>query len=680
MPVTRPARPTYHSTALAAAALLILVFSTGSGASEPPPESAEVLLRRAYHAQHTGKDEAATGYYKRYFEQGPESAHARVEFSRVLSRSGKHGEAVEQARRASKIKPDDPEIIVNLARVLRKARLQPQALVLLEKANAKFQDNGEIEFYLGEVLHDLGRKGRARVHYNQVLFHRESIGWKASIYRNIALWRLANLNHQAGNLHNARIFAAKYLSYNPSRIFVRYFLGYHLYYRENDFDRARREFEIILTEPTKRADQEGVNLAEVYGALGAIYFLEDDHRCMRLLRASIKRKKHGILEKGLLYAYKKRDDQALQYLIPYVKANQQHLIARVAVLRIMARMNRPDLLGDELGRVSLLAGKLSQNRIGLEVTRQAFELLEQDPDRAEISRSRLNQQMARHYHALGQPRRTIVYMRRAIEAGDREKRWKDPEERADMHLGLARVLAERKVGRAREGIELCNEVLGRHPELHMAYFTRGLIHLKNQDYSSSIQDISTAIEKTPAESQRDLISYHYYRAVARHELTTRGESQFEATVADLKRVLELNADFAEANNFLGYIYAERGINLEEARRYIERAVKREPTRGNYQDSLGWLFFKTGEFRRARYHLQLAAMLKEESGDADPVVYDHLGDVWLKLEYPRRAILAYNRALALLETRIKNEERTRSDRDRDRKLALEIQKKIKELNS
>ncbi len=653
-------------------------------APEAATESPEILLRKAFHAQHTGRDEEAIGFFDLYFQKGKDSAHSRMEFSRVLARVGRHPEAIAQARRARAIKPNDPDCIVNLARALRGGGERQEALTILEQANRDFQDNGEIEFYLAEINHDLGRRGPARVHYTQVLFQRESIGWKASLYRNIALWRLAEINFSEGSPANARVFATRYLTYNPDRLYARFFLGYHLYYRENEYARARQELELILGAPEGEAERQGVDLREVYGALGAIYFLEDDHHAIEYLRESIhrSREKPAILEHGLLYAFKKEDRKALEFLIPFVQANQTHFIARVAVLRILARMDRPDLLGDELRKVSMLAGRVNQHRIGLDLTREAFDLADSRPDRAGLSRSELYQQMARHYHALEQPRRTVFYLRQALVAGDSEGRWKTPAERAIVVLGLARIISENKVGRAGEAEALCQDVLRVLPAMHEAYFTRGLIRLKERRVQEAIGDFSTAIAKLEAaapsaQTRAELASYYYFRAMARQD---ESASEFDETVADLKKVLSINESFADANNFLGYLYAERGERLDEARGYIERAVNVEPTRGAFQDSLGWVYYKTGELHRARYHLQLATMLLEEAGEKNPVVYDHLGDVWLKLKYPQQAILAYNRALSILNEKIEAGRAAGRDLSRDQKLVLDIQKKVRDLSS
>ena len=74
----------------------------------------------------------------------------------------------------------------------------------------------------------------------------------------------------------------------------------------------------------------------------------------------------------------------------------------------------------------------------------------------------------------------------------------------------------------------------------------------------------------------------------------------------MKELVKLDPDNAPALNFLGYVYAEQGRNLEEAKEYLERAIKIEPTNGFYLDSLGWIYFKLGDFENARKYLDEAA--------------------------------------------------------------------------
>jgi tetratricopeptide (TPR) repeat protein len=92
------------------------------------------------------------------------------------------------------------------------------------------------------------------------------------------------------------------------------------------------------------------------------------------------------------------------------------------------------------------------------------------------------------------------------------------------------------------------------------------------------------------------------------------------------RIIELDPDHFDALNYLGYSWAERDINMEEALTMIEKALKIKPDVPYIIDSLGWTYYKLG-----RYEEAMGQLLKAyESMKEDPTVLEHLGDVYLKL--------------------------------------------------
>lgn len=88
-------------------------------------------------------------------------------------------------------------------------------------------------------------------------------------------------------------------------------------------------------------------------------------------------------------------------------------------------------------------------------------------------------------------------------------------------------------------------------------------------------------------------------------------------------VLKLDNTHAPTLNSLGYIYTEDGVKLEEAEGMIKKALEKEPENGAYLDSLGWLYFKRKKYKLADEYLNKALVLLK-----DPIVYEHLGDVWV----------------------------------------------------
>ncbi|MEM1150364.1 MAG: tetratricopeptide repeat protein [Pseudomonadota bacterium] len=112
--------------------------------------------------------------------------------------------------------------------------------------------------------------------------------------------------------------------------------------------------------------------------------------------------------------------------------------------------------------------------------------------------------------------------------------------------------------------------------------------------------------------------------------------------ADLREALRLSPDNASIMNHLGYSLIDRGLRLEEGLRLISRAVDLRPRSGAILDSLGWAYFKLGDFERAVIHLERAVELEP----GDPVINDHLGDAYWRTGRRLEARFQWRRALSL----------------------------------
>lgn len=110
----------------------------------------------------------------------------------------------------------------------------------------------------------------------------------------------------------------------------------------------------------------------------------------------------------------------------------------------------------------------------------------------------------------------------------------------------------------------------------------------------------------------------------------------------LERILAEEPDDPAVNNDLGYLYADQGKNLEQAEKMIRKAVVAEPDNAAYQDSLGWVLFKLGRFKEAQDPLEKA--VKASTGSGDSTLWDHLGDLYHRLNELDKAIAAWEKAL------------------------------------
>lgn len=113
----------------------------------------------------------------------------------------------------------------------------------------------------------------------------------------------------------------------------------------------------------------------------------------------------------------------------------------------------------------------------------------------------------------------------------------------------------------------------------------------------------------------------------------------------LEEVLEKFPDHPQANNDLGYLWADQGKNLERAHEMIQLALEAEPDNPAYLDSMGWVLYRLERYEEAVAYLQRATQQKHGE---DGTIYDHLGDCLEKLGRSEEARKAWERALELEE--------------------------------
>jgi Flp pilus assembly protein TadD len=110
------------------------------------------------------------------------------------------------------------------------------------------------------------------------------------------------------------------------------------------------------------------------------------------------------------------------------------------------------------------------------------------------------------------------------------------------------------------------------------------------------------------------------------------QGHFEQAVPELERVLALDPKRAEAMNYLGYSWADRGVRLPEAEGLLKKALDLEPGNPYYLDSLGWACFKESKRDQAVHYLRQAVRgLKGRKGGPDEaVIYEHLQKAQAKI--------------------------------------------------
>ena len=94
--------------------------------------------------------------------------------------------------------------------------------------------------------------------------------------------------------------------------------------------------------------------------------------------------------------------------------------------------------------------------------------------------------------------------------------------------------------------------------------------------------------------------------------------------------------------YLGYSWADQGIQLERAIAMVKKAVDLRPSDGYVIDSLGWAHYRNGDYEQALKHLERATELRPE----DPIINEHLGDVYWKVGRRLESCFQWRHALSL----------------------------------
>jgi Tfp pilus assembly protein PilF len=236
-----------------------------------------------------------------------------------------------------------------------------------------------------------------------------------------------------------------------------------------------------------------------------------------------------------------------------------------------------------------------------------------------------------------------------------------------LHLNLAAVFIKKNdineaIVQLKQSIERKPSAVEPHALLALLYATQNNEDLAAQEYTIALENAAELEPKNieiykslgavylqqnklkEAESIFKIIVVMAPEDVEAHFYLASIYSDLKDNIAverELKKALKLNPAYHQALNFLGYFYLEQDRNINQAGQMIKKAVVLEPGNGAYLDSLGWFYFKKKNFKKALIELENAASLID-----DPVVYKHLGDVYLELGNRKSAKTSWDKSLKL----------------------------------
>ena len=192
---------------------------------------------------------------------------------------------------------------------------------------------------------------------------------------------------------------------------------------------------------------------------------------------------------------------------------------------------------------------------------------------------------------------------------------------------------------AEAALKLLETVRKKFKATFILEFYTALAHSRMKDYATSIKHYLSAELLAKLDEPERLTAAFYFQVGSAYERN----KDFKQAENFFRQSLKLAPDFAQALNYLGYMWAERGENLTEARTMIEQALKQEPENAAYLDSMAWVLFKLNLPKEALEHQLKALKLQEE---ADATLHDHLGDIYAALKQMDKAREQWEKAIAI----------------------------------
>lgn len=192
-------------------------------------------------------------------------------------------------------------------------------------------------------------------------------------------------------------------------------------------------------------------------------------------------------------------------------------------------------------------------------------------------------------------------------------------------------------GKEDEAVKVLAEMVKKGEKTDLARQTIAEIYYNQKDYAKAVEYYNALLQSPPKELTKREAALFFARGTAFERL-----KQFDKAVNDLEKSITIAPDNAVVLNYIGYMLVDLKMDQKRGKSYIERAVSLRPQDGSILDSLGWAYYREGDYTTALGHLERAANLLP----ADPTVTNHLGDVYLKLNRPDEAKIQWQRALRL----------------------------------
>jgi tetratricopeptide (TPR) repeat protein len=597
-------------------------------------------------------------------------AHMYEEMMAMYGRSEFATKAIEEYRLAIENDPSSEYLNASLAELYAKTGRIRDAVLEAQDIIKRDPNNLEAHKLLGRIylrsLGDLQPGTQSREVLTLAIEQYESITKiePKSADNHLLLGRLYFLNKDAVKAET-EFKSALNLDPNSEEAIT------NLAYLYNDEGANNKAADLLKTVP------EGQRSAKIYSALGTTYEQQKDYKkAIASFRQALAMDKENLdAMRGLAQnlANDNQIDAALDEYRTIQDADPQDATAALRVAEIYRRQGKFDLAMENLKKAAALV------QDSLEIPYNEALILEAQgkyEDAATVlqklvahplpanaregdksNRALFLERLGNVYREAGRPLLSLETFRKIIDLGGDEaargyqdvidsyreqKQWNDATRTAQeavkklpndkgLKLTLAQQMADN--GKADESVQLAKSVLKGGPEDRDSYIMLSQIYMRLKRWKESEEAIAQAEKLAVRPEEKEYIRFVQGSIYERQKKYDQAEQAF-------RQVLQQNPSNSMALNYLGYMLADRNSHLEEALTLIKKALDLDPENSAYLDSLGWAYFRLGNYDQAEENLRRAA----DKTPNDPTVQDHLGELYARTNRFKLAAAHWERAL------------------------------------
>lgn len=206
----------------------------------------------------------------------------------------------------------------------------------------------------------------------------------------------------------------------------------------------------------------------------------------------------------------------------------------------------------------------------------------------------------------------------------------------EISIDIRKALNLNQLERVDEAKNLLDEIARQNPRDIRPLEALGGMMRAHKRHEEAVDYYSRAIALIDRPEEK-YWTYYYSRGTSYERL-----KKLPLAEADLLKSLQLSPNQALTLNYLGYTWIDHNRNLQRGLALIEKAVRLKPEDGYIVDSLGWAYYRLGNFKEAVKYLERAVELRPE----DPTLNDHLGDAFWRVKREREARFQWEQALTL----------------------------------